>query len=518
MLGLELVQQQRLREARDDRCRVVDLVGDAAHQLAQGGQLFRLLVLRLGASLVGDVARENQHAGDGAPLPHRCVQQRRNAVAPVGADQRDLQALHVAPERCGEPLLDEGDGVGVHEVEQGGPLRGPGDGSHAPRRLVRLEDPAGAVDHDDGVGDGVHDEPQVAFRGRCRRERIHERSGLARDLVLEQRRVAAVGAQRMREPDADDGHRHADQHRGTGVGLGRQGLGHRDGGDAGQSDDDRRDARDMIGDHRRGPVDGSGPPRRQGGGAGKQQEGRVPPEIERASGPEGAAERGDRIRDVRGAQDDEAGDHDAGGRERDRTVAEQFDEDEPQHRDAAHRPPDTGEQREERAAGLEQGFQQERVRQRPRRERDQGRVEQQLHVEQPRARSAQQARESNEEADVDPQKADVRERRVGGREAAQLVPVPPELAAEKQRAPGADPRPRPAAFGVGVAARRHTRTDERVQGRPGPRHIGDARPRRAIGRGEQVGQHDRQERDGGDRHQDAGEPGEGEGGHARPPG
>ena len=113
------------------------------------------------------------------------------------------------------------------------------------------------VDHNDGIGHGVHHEPQVALRGRGRRERIHRRSRLTRDLVLEQCGVAAVRALRIDEPDADDGHRHAEQHGGDegaprpiggGEQIGQQDRQERDGGDRHQ-----RASQPVEGGHARPP-------------------------------------------------------------------------------------------------------------------------------------------------------------------------------------------------------------------------------------------------------------------------
>src|SRR5207302_8851839 len=73
VVGLQLVQQQRLREAGDDRGRIVDLVGHAAHELPHRGELLRLLELGLTAFLLGNVARQDQHSGDAAAFAERGV-------------------------------------------------------------------------------------------------------------------------------------------------------------------------------------------------------------------------------------------------------------------------------------------------------------------------------------------------------------------------------------------------------------------------------------------------------------
>src|SRR5256885_812804 len=51
-----------------------------------------------------------------------------------------------------------------------------------------------AVDHHDRIRHGVHEQTQIALRAGGGGERVHQRPGLAGDLVLEQRGVAPVGA------------------------------------------------------------------------------------------------------------------------------------------------------------------------------------------------------------------------------------------------------------------------------------------------------------------------------------
>src|SRR2546426_407152 len=78
----------------------------------------------------------------------------------------------------------------------------------------------------------------------------------------------------------------------------------------------------------------------------------------------------------------------------------------------------------------------------PRRERDEHGVDEQLVVESAARRGPDQLGHGHEEADVDAQKAYVRERGVGRRHAAdQLVVAPDELAGQEQDAAGADPYP-----------------------------------------------------------------------------
>jgi len=83
---------------------------------------------------------------------------------------------------------------------------------HDARRPVGFEDAALAIDHHDRIRHGVHEEPQIALRRRGSRERVHQRPGLARDLALEQRRVATVGAGGMDSVAADDHDRQRDEH------------------------------------------------------------------------------------------------------------------------------------------------------------------------------------------------------------------------------------------------------------------------------------------------------------------
>ncbi len=217
VLVLQVVQQERLGEPRNDGGGIVDLVRHAAHQLTHGRELLGLLVLRLAAFLLGDVAHQDQHAGDVAPFAHGRAQQRANPLAAVGAEERDLEALHLAPKRRGERVADQ----------RGGLERDPGEdrlavcSGHGPdraRRLVRFHNPARRVGEDDRVRHGVHHETQVALGGGGGAERLHQRAGLARDLVFEQRGIAAVGAQRVHDPGADDGEAAADQHGARGVG------------------------------------------------------------------------------------------------------------------------------------------------------------------------------------------------------------------------------------------------------------------------------------------------------------
>src|SRR6266516_3764571 len=191
MLGLELVEQQRLREPGDDGRGIVDLVGHPADELAHGGQLLRLLQLRFGALLVGAV-------------PHRRVKHGADAPRAVGSLEGQLELLHLAAERSRHPLADQGGGGGIEKLEHGAAVHGSLGRRHPLRRRVRLEDPTLTIDHHDRIGDGVHHQPEVALRGRGGGERVHERPGLVRHLVLEQRRVAPVGPEGIHEPEGDD--------------------------------------------------------------------------------------------------------------------------------------------------------------------------------------------------------------------------------------------------------------------------------------------------------------------------
>src|SRR6266851_1616493 len=86
------------------------------------------------------------------------------------------------------------------------------------RTSMRVMWPPSRAGEDDRVRRGVHHETQVALGGGGGAERLHQRAGLARDLVFEQRGIAAVGAQRVHDPGADDGEAAADQHGARGVG------------------------------------------------------------------------------------------------------------------------------------------------------------------------------------------------------------------------------------------------------------------------------------------------------------
>ena len=441
VLGLQLVQQQRLREAGDDRGRIVDLVGHAAHELPHRGELLRLLELGLTAFLLGDVARQDQHSGDAAAFADRGVERGRDAVGSVIAREGNLEALDLAVERRRQLLPHHGRRVGGQEFEDVTVFHRPGERAHDPGGSVRFEDASLPVDHHDRIGHGVHDEAQIALRGGGGGERVHQRPGLAGDLVLEQRGVAPVGAGGVDQSQPDDPDGQRDEHGTPHVGLGGQRVSDRDRADAGQPDHERRDAGRVAREGTGAGLRGGRGRRRHGGGGGEQQQACVPAEIEHAARAERPPQCGRGVQDVRDAEDPQRGHHARRG-QGDAGVAQQLHQDQPQHADAAHGPPEAREQRWDVAGQVEQRFEEELVGERTRRERDEHGVDEQLVVESAARRGPDQLGHGHEEADVDAQKAYVRERGVGRRHAAdQLVVAPDELAGQEQDAAGADPHP-----------------------------------------------------------------------------
>src|SRR2546429_7620824 len=165
------------------------------------------------------------------------------------------------------------------------------------------------------------------------------------------------------------------------------------------------------------------------------------------------------------------------------------------------------------AAGGEQGLQKDRVRGGARRQRDEHRVDQQLGVEAAARRGPDRLRHGDEEADIAAQVARVRKRGVRQRDAAdQDVIAPDQLPREKQDAARADPQPGAPLIARRVLARGDGATRDGVHRRPRPGRTGHERP--AVRGRNQIGQDDREERSGGDRHQRASLPGEGS--HKRP--
>ena len=244
LVDRELIQQQRLRESGDDGSRVIDLVCDTADELAHRRQFLGLLQLRLRAPLLGHIAGERQHFRDAGALAHRRVQHLARAVAAIGALERQLEAAQLPSEGGGEILARHALGRRIEPAPlaagEGGHQRAPGG--------IGVEHAAVAIEHRDRVGNGFHQQPQIAFRRRCGAERAHERARLIGDLVLEQPRVAAVDAERIQHPRRDDGHTDADDHRDIGSRLGPHDGDDRQRGHPDDADEQRDDARGDAGD------------------------------------------------------------------------------------------------------------------------------------------------------------------------------------------------------------------------------------------------------------------------------
>ena len=241
------------------------------------------------------------------------------------------------------------------------------------------------------------------------------------------------------QPDDPDGQ--SDEDGAPRVGLGGQRVSDRDRADAGQPDHERRDACRVARYGAGAGLRGGRGRRRHGGRGGEQQQAGVPAEIEHAARAERPPQCGRGVQDVRDAEDPQRGHHARRG-QGDAGVAQQLHQDQPQHADAADGPPEAREQRWDVAGKVEQRFEEELVGERTRRERDEHGVDEQLVVESAARRGPDQLGHGHEEADVDAQKAYVRERGVGRRHAAdQLVVAPDELAGQEQDAAGADPYP-----------------------------------------------------------------------------
>jgi hypothetical protein len=168
----ERLEQQGLRHARDDRGRVVDLVGHAAHQLAQRGEPLGALQLGLRPALVGDVAGQGHHLADLAFHPHRGIRHPARAPRSVHAGERHLEAHQLPREGAAELVAHERGASRVEVVEHGAGIDVVGGRAHhRPTGIVDLEDAPRSVEDDDRVGDGVHQQPDVALgrrRLRCR--------------------------------------------------------------------------------------------------------------------------------------------------------------------------------------------------------------------------------------------------------------------------------------------------------------------------------------------------------------
>jgi len=328
VLRLQFVQQQRLREPGDDRRRVVDLVGHTAHELAHGRELLRLLELGLVALLLGDVAREDQDSRDPAAFADRGVQQGRDPVGSVVARERRFEPLDLPVERRRQLVPDDRRRVGGQELEDAAVYRGRDQRAHDVGGPVGFEDTPLTIDDHDRIGDGLHEQPQIALRGAGGGERVHQRPGLARDFVLEQRRVAPVGAGGMEQPHADDHDGQGDEHGTARVGLGGQRAPDRNRSDATQPDHEGRDARGVARNAARPRLQGLRGGRRHRRGGGEQQQARVPPEIQHASHVEGPPQRGRGVHDVREAQDPQ-GDDDARRSQGNAREAQQLHQDQP---------------------------------------------------------------------------------------------------------------------------------------------------------------------------------------------
>ena len=441
VLGLQVVQQQGLRESGDDRRRVVDFVGHAAHELPHGGELFGLLELGLVPLLLGNVARQDQYPGNPASLADRGVQDGADPGGLVVACEGNLEPLNLPAERSGQFLPDHGRRVGRQELEDVAVFRRPDQRPHDVGGPIRFDDPPPAVDDHDRIGHGVHEEPQIPLRGGGRRERVHERPGLAGDLVLEQRRVAPVGAGGMNQTQPDDHDGQRDEHRAAHVGLVGQRVSDRDRADAAEPDHEGRDARGVARDSARpglrAQLSGRGHGRRRG----EQQQAGVPPEIERTARVKAPPQGGRGVHHIRDAQDAQRR-HDARRGQGNPRVGQQLHEDQPEHRDAADGPGDAREHRRDAAGQVEQRLEEELVDEHARHERHEHGVDQQLGVESAARLGSDQLRHGDQETDVHAQVAHVSQRRVRRRHATdQLVVVPDELAPQEQHAACTDPQP-----------------------------------------------------------------------------
>ena len=185
VLGLQLVEQQRLGEAGNDGRGVVDLVRDAADELPHGCELLRLLELRLGAFLVGHVPRQGEHARYPAAFTDGGVHHGAVALRAVAAEEGEVETLHLSLERGGELGTHDLGSVDVQGVERAPRLELVLPRHHRARGGVELGHPALAIQHRDGVRNGLHHEAQVALRGRGGGERVHQGACLVGHLLLQ---------------------------------------------------------------------------------------------------------------------------------------------------------------------------------------------------------------------------------------------------------------------------------------------------------------------------------------------
>ena len=245
LLGLQVLEHQRLRKTRNDRRGVVDLVRHAADQLPHGRELFGLLQLRLRAPQVGDVPRQREHLADGPALAHGRVDHRADPTRTVRADERDFEPSHFAGEGCVEVLPDDPlDGV-VHAREHGAVRGRVARQRHELRpRGVEIGHPAFPVEQDDGVGDRLHDEPQMPLGRRGGGQRVEQRAGLGGNLPLQGFGVAAFGADREHDAEGDarepEHQEHGHDPRARPRVGGDQAVGKDDRGERGDADRDQR--------------------------------------------------------------------------------------------------------------------------------------------------------------------------------------------------------------------------------------------------------------------------------------
>src|SRR6266516_2414892 len=216
----ELIEQQRLGESGDDGGRIVDLVGDAAHQLPHGRERLRLLQLCLCTARICDVPHEREHLGNTAAFAHRSEQHVRGAFAAVRPPVGDFEAAQLAVERRAEILArDAHGGPGEPTEGRSGRLGGRSGVHERAARAVLVEHMAVAIHDGDRIGNGFHEQAEVALGRRSSAEGAHERAGLIGDFVFEQPRIAAIDPQRINEPRGGERERHANDQASRQAGL-----------------------------------------------------------------------------------------------------------------------------------------------------------------------------------------------------------------------------------------------------------------------------------------------------------
>ena len=237
--------------------------------------------------------------------------------------------MHLSLERGGElGAHDLGGGV-VEGVEQVPRLKLSFAHHHRARRRVEVGHPALAVQHRDGVGDGLHHQAQVALRSRGDDERVHQGAGLVRDLLLQQLGVAAIDAHQIREARGQEREARADQ-RGRGRGRRRSDSGgHGHGHDPDQPDSDSDDARDIAGRCRDGAISPVRALRAHGRGRAEEQQASVPTKVQRSSPADRRAEGARGVQNVCDATEGQSRHDRASGCERKTRAPEHLDEDHP---------------------------------------------------------------------------------------------------------------------------------------------------------------------------------------------